>query len=47
MTAVGSKRANGVLYNQYGCTTHYSRGSSVCPNNLTISEAKAVDMVKP
>jgi hypothetical protein len=42
---VGSKRANGVLYKQYGCTTHYSRGTSICDNKLTISEAKAIEMV--
>lgn len=45
MTVVGSKRANGVLYKQYGCTTHYSRGASICTNKMTISEAKAIEMV--
>jgi hypothetical protein len=41
MTVVGQKSKAGVRYAKFGCTTYYSRGASVCPNNMTISEKKA------
>ena len=41
MTIVGQRSKNGTTYRQYGCTTHYTRGETVCKNNVTISETKA------
>jgi hypothetical protein len=41
MSIVGSKKKNGVTYKQFGCGAHASKGSAICPNGLTISEAKA------
>jgi DNA invertase Pin-like site-specific DNA recombinase len=41
MTITGTTKKNGERYATFGCTTHHSRGASVCPNNLTISERKA------
>ncbi len=40
MTILTRKQKAGVSYAQFGCVAHYSRGSSVCPNNLTVSERK-------
>ena len=39
MTAISGKQQG--KYRQYGCTTHYSRGSAICANGMTISETKA------
>ncbi|HEX2880319.1 MAG TPA: recombinase family protein [Polyangiaceae bacterium] len=41
MTITGRKLKNGVPYSRFGCTTHYSRGSAVCANNVTVSEKRA------
>jgi DNA invertase Pin-like site-specific DNA recombinase len=38
LTAISGKQGK---YRQFGCTTHYTRGSSVCPNGMTVSETKA------
>lgn len=43
MTAISGK--NKGQYRQYGCTTHYTRGESVCPNGMTISESKAAEKI--
>lgn len=40
MTILTRKTKRGVSYAQFGCVQHYSRGSSVCTNNKTISEQK-------
>lgn len=43
LTIVGQRTRNGTTYRQYGCTTYYSRGSSICSNSMTISELKATE----
>lgn len=42
MTILTRKQKAGVSYAQFGCVAHYSRGASVCPNNLTVSERKVM-----
>ncbi len=41
MTIVRRKTKAGVPYANFGCTAHYSRGSAICANALSISEKKA------
>jgi len=41
MTIVRRKTKSGVPYASFGCTAHYSRGSAICSNALSISEKKA------
>ena len=41
ITCVGGTTKNGKRYRTLGCTAHWSRGSSICPNGLTVSEMKA------
>jgi site-specific DNA recombinase len=41
MTVIGKKAKNGVSYARFGCTTHHSRGATVCSNGLGVSEKKA------
>ena len=41
MTIVSTKKKAGVSYARLGCTTHDSRGASVCPNALSVSEQRA------
>lgn len=41
MTVIARKVKNGIPYARFGCTTHYSRGASICPNGLSVSETKA------
>lgn len=40
MTIVGRRWKNGTAYARFGCTTHYSRGASICPNGLSVSEKR-------
>lgn len=37
---IGQKMKAGVRYITFGCRSHHSRGGSICPNTLTISEMK-------
>ena len=41
MSIVGRRKKAGVSYARFGCTTHASRGSTLCPNALSVSEMKA------
>lgn len=43
MSVRSAKVKAGVRYVNYGCTSHSSRGGSVCPNGETISERKVSD----
>lgn len=45
MTIVGQRKKGNETYRQFGCTTHATRGASVCSNNKTISEKKAAEGV--
>jgi DNA invertase Pin-like site-specific DNA recombinase len=41
MTGVSRRVKNGVTYMNYGCTSHFTRGASICPNGTMISDLKA------
>lgn len=41
MTIVGRKEKNGVAYSRFGCTSHYSRGATICSNGMQVSEKRA------
>ncbi len=45
LTTVGGTTKNGKRYRTLGCTTHWSRGASICDNGLTVSEKKATASV--
>ena len=45
LTTVGGTTKNGKRYRTLGCTTHWTRGESVCKNGLTVSEIKATASV--
>ncbi|MBX3218883.1 MAG: zinc ribbon domain-containing protein [Labilithrix sp.] len=40
MAILARKTKAGVSYAQFGCVAHYSRGATICANNMTISELK-------
>jgi site-specific DNA recombinase len=41
MTVVSTKKKAGVSYARFGCTAHASRGATICPNDLSVSERRA------
>ncbi len=43
MSIISRTMKNGRVYASYGCSAHYHKGKAICPNNLTISERKAVE----
>ena len=45
MVIVSRKMKAGVSYGRLGCTTHNSRGPSICTNSMRISERKASQAV--
>ena len=42
ITVVGRKTKNGVRYASLGCNGHWMRGATICANNKTVSDKKAV-----
>lgn len=40
MSVVGQRMKAGVRYATFGCSAHFSRGSAICNNGLTISERR-------
>jgi DNA invertase Pin-like site-specific DNA recombinase len=45
MSIISRKKKADVSYTRFGCTTHASRGNSVCRNSLSISEKKVTRTV--
>jgi hypothetical protein len=45
MHVVGSRKKKGITYVQLGCSGHWTRGASICPNGRTISEKKLNEAV--
>jgi len=43
ITVINTKRKAGIAYPNFGCTTHYSRGGSICSNGKLVSERKLTD----
>ncbi len=43
MSIASQKTKNGVRYANFGCTSHHSRGKSICSNGTTISEKKITE----